>query len=141
MNTNHHICPFIVPLRIQRITPHTSLKGLEAKRLQQEVVHPKTQRRRSEFVKPFPQKAVFRHELVQRDVGVDGPEGAVVGVDVHDVAFDLEGETGRFRLVQDVEGVAEGVGGGAMAASRVGHEDLDGGHFFSGLEACGCGAM
>lgn len=40
--------------------------------------------------------------------------------------------------MQDVEGVAEGVGGGAMAAARVGHEDLDGGHVFFSLEACGC---
>jgi hypothetical protein len=36
----------------------------------------------------------------------------------------------RLGFVQDVEGVAEGVGRGSVASARVGHEDLDGGYLF-----------
>ena len=46
-------------------------------------------------------------------------EGPVVGVDVDDVDLELGGVQGR-------EGVAEGVGAGAVAAAGVRHEDLDG---------------
>lgn len=44
--------------------------------------------------------------------------------------------------MKNVESVAKGVGGGAMAAACVGHEDLDGGDFlaiFEGVEGSGYG--
>ena len=70
------------------------------------------------MVEPIPQEGVGRHDLVRRHVLVVG-EGPVVGVDVDDVDLELGGVQGR-------EGVAEGVGRGAVAAAGVRHEDLDG---------------
>lgn len=97
---------------------NTVLEGFEAKHIQKEFVEGQSQRRGAKVVEPIPKEAVLGHDLVPRHVLVVG-EGSVVGVNVDNV----DGELGR---VQDVEGVAEGVGRGAMSPAGVRHENLDG---------------
>ena len=94
------------------------LEGFEAKHVQKEFVEGQPQRGGAEVVEPIPQEAVFGHDLVRRHVLVVG-EGPVVGVDVDNV----DGELGR---VENVEGIAEGVGRGTMSSAGVRHENLDG---------------
>ena len=94
------------------------LEGFEAKHVEKELVEGQPERGGAKVVEPIPQEAVFGHDLVRRHVLVVG-EGSVVGVDVDNV----DGELGR---VQDVEGVAEGVGRGAMSSAGVRHENLNG---------------
>ena len=110
---------------------------LEAERIQEELVQRHPERRGAKVVEPVPQEGIGRHDLVGRDVLVVG-ERSVVGVDVDDVDGELGG-------IQDGEGVAEGVGAGAVAAAGVRHEDLDrvrrrDGRCF-GILCCGGGGM
>mmetsp|Transcript_22144 Transcript_22144/g.52442 ORF Transcript_22144/g.52442 Transcript_22144/m.52442 type:complete len:265 (-) Transcript_22144:390-1184(-) len=111
---------YITPtLRSEGSAPaQTLLERLEAERVEKELVQDQPERRGAKVVEPIPQEGVGRHDLVRRHVLVVG-EGPVVGVDVDDVDLELGGVQGR-------EGVAEGVGGGAVAAAGVRHEDLDG---------------
>ena len=98
--------------------PDAVLEGFEAEHIQEELIQCQPDRRGTKVVEPIPQNGVGRHDLVGRHVLIVG-EGSVVGVDVDDV-------DGKLGGVQGGEGVAEGVGAGAVASAGVRHEDLDG---------------
>mmetsp|Transcript_10581 Transcript_10581/g.23270 ORF Transcript_10581/g.23270 Transcript_10581/m.23270 type:complete len:214 (+) Transcript_10581:748-1389(+) len=106
MNTDHHICTFVIALDIHRISRQTPLKWLETCQLQHELIQPQPKRCCTKFVKPLPQKAVLCHNFVQRNVRIVRPEGTVICVDVNDVTVDFEREASRLRLVKYVEGIA-----------------------------------
>lgn len=97
---------------------NTFFEGFEAKDIEEEFVEGQPDRGGAKVVEPIPQEAVFGHDLVGGDVLVVR-EGPVVGVNVDNV----DGELGR---VENVEGVAEGVGRGTMSSAGVRHENLNG---------------
>jgi hypothetical protein len=131
MHTDNHICSPIILRRIKWIPRQTLLERLKASQLEHKFIQPQPNRGRSKLIEPLPQETVLSHDFIQRNVLIVGEEGTVVGVNVHDITVDFQGEAIGLGLMKDIEGITKSVGGGSMSTACVGHEDLDCGYIFT----------
>jgi len=126
MHRHDHVGPLPRGTRRPRQTLFESIKGDE---FQNDGTQPQPQRIGSRVKENGPGDGIFGHDLVQIYHVVEGPNGGIIRVNIDNVTLNLSG-------IQNVKGIPQGVGRGTMAATRVGHEDLNGVDIITVVTAC-----
>jgi hypothetical protein len=116
MHRNHQISAFLGGTRWS--SAHALFERIKAKGLLQDVVKADTKGALTEAVKYLPGNGIRRHQLIPGDNAIEGPERAVIRVNVDNITLD-------FVRIENVKSIAKGVCGGAMTSTGVGHENLN----------------